>query len=76
MKNVLFRSALIISLVVFSLPCLGFNNPVPANDMKKGEQTGDEPGLVVLWTSADREVALKMVFMYTLNAKRNESRKA
>jgi hypothetical protein len=25
--------------------------------------------LVVLWTSGDREVALKMVFMYTLNCK-------
>lgn len=25
--------------------------------------------LVVLWTSGDREAALKMVFMYTLNAK-------
>lgn len=25
--------------------------------------------LVVLWTSGDREVALKMAFMYTLNAK-------
>lgn len=25
--------------------------------------------LVVLWTSADREVALNMVFMYTINAK-------
>ena len=25
--------------------------------------------LVVLWTSGDREVALKMTFMYTLNAK-------
>lgn len=28
--------------------------------------------LVVLWTSADREVALNMVFMYTLNAKKYE----
>ncbi len=28
-----------------------------------------EDMLVVLWTSGDREVALKMVFMYTLNAK-------
>ena len=27
--------------------------------------------LAVLWTSADREVALKMVFMYTKNAKKN-----
>lgn len=31
-----------------------------------------DPGkLVVLWTSGDRDVALKMVFMYTLNAKLN-----
>jgi hypothetical protein len=27
-----------------------------------------EKGLVVVWTSGDREVALKMVFMYTLNS--------
>ncbi len=27
--------------------------------------------LVVLWTSADREVALKMVFMYTYSAMKN-----
>lgn len=26
--------------------------------------------LVVLWTSGDREVALKMVFMYTINSKK------
>lgn len=36
----------------------------------------DNPGipekLVVLWTSGDREVALKMVFMYTLNSKIRE----
>lgn len=31
---------------------------------------GKEPDeLYVLWTSADREVALKMVFMYTLNSR-------
>lgn len=30
----------------------------------------NEPGeLYVLWTSGDREVALKMVFMYTINSK-------
>jgi len=29
----------------------------------------DKKALVVLWTSGDREVTLKMVFMYTLNAK-------
>lgn len=27
--------------------------------------------LVLLWTSSDRDVALKMVFMYTYNAKKN-----
>ena len=31
------------------------------------EQT---PNLAIVWTSGDRDVALKMVFMYTLNAKR------
>ena len=31
--------------------------------------SADKESLVVLWTSGDREVALKMVFMYTLNAK-------
>ncbi len=31
----------------------------------------EEPSkLMVLWTSGDREVALKMVFMYTFNAKK------
>jgi hypothetical protein len=29
----------------------------------------EKKSLAVLWTSGDREVALKMVFMYTLNAK-------
>lgn len=28
--------------------------------------------LVILWSSGDREVALKMVFMYTFNAKQRE----
>ena len=31
--------------------------------------SNDRKSLVVLWTSGDREVALKMVFMYTLNSK-------
>lgn len=32
------------------------------------EDTKDK--LIVLWTSGDKEVALNMVFMYTLNAKK------
>ena len=35
--------------------------------MKEESATPSE--LVVLWTSGDREVASKMVFMYTLNSK-------
>ena len=31
--------------------------------------SAEKKSLVVLWTSGDREVALKMVFMYTLNAR-------
>ncbi len=31
--------------------------------------TEKKDSLVVIWTSGDRELALKMVFMYTLNAK-------
>jgi hypothetical protein len=34
------------------------------------EKSGQQDTLVVLWSSGDREVAIKMVFMYTLNAKR------
>jgi hypothetical protein len=35
-----------------------------------GEKKPRPDQLVVLWTSCDREVALKMAFMYTLNSKR------
>ncbi len=34
------------------------------------EPTVESSRLAVLWTSGDRDVALKMVFMYTLNAKK------
>jgi hypothetical protein len=37
----------------------------------KATQADDEPSkLLVVWTSGDREVALKMVYMYTFNAKK------
>jgi len=40
---------------------------------KAMEDQQEEPSkLVVLWTSGDRETALKMVFMYTLNAQKQE----
>jgi hypothetical protein len=36
------------------------------------EKSVTPDALVVLWSSGDREVATKMVFMYTLNAKRRD----
>ena len=34
------------------------------------DQLKNEEKLVVVWTSGDRDVALKMVYMYTYNAKK------
>ena len=40
---------------------------------KEGGAVKEKPNsLVVLWTTGDRDVALSMVFMYTLNAKLKE----
>jgi hypothetical protein len=36
----------------------------------KGKKSSKPDELVVLWTSGDREVALKMAFMYTYNSTR------
>lgn len=33
-------------------------------------EMSDKSRLIVIWTSGDREVALKMVFMYTLNSRK------
>ena len=39
-------------------------------EQKRADAANGTPEeLVVLWTSGDREVALKMVFMYTFNSK-------
>lgn len=39
--------------------------------MKEYEESDRQEKLAVLWASPDREVALKMVFMYTRNSKKN-----
>lgn len=35
-------------------------------------KSSNKEKLLVVWTSGDRDVALKMVFMYTRNAKKND----
>ena len=43
------------------------------NILKAEAAEKNEPAkLMVLWTSGDRDVALKMVFMYTYNAKKSD----
>jgi hypothetical protein len=39
-------------------------------ELSQGNKLSKPDELVVLWTSGDREVALKMAFMYTFNCKR------
>ena len=41
-----------------------------AESIVVSEQDAETTKLGIIWTSGDREVALKMVFMYTFNAKR------
>ena len=64
-----------LKLCLLGLLCLGLlvrasTTTTPSNP---DNSVSNEPSkLVVVWTSGDREVALKMVYMYTYNAKKNE----
>lgn len=68
MKNRIF--ILMLMLVGFSLG-LSANEPVVKTEDQM-EEIPDSEKLVILWTSGDKEVAEKMVFMYTINSKRFE----
>ncbi len=58
---------LVIGLILFNMQNTNAQNtPKP-----KVENQVDSDKLVVVWTSGDKEVAVKMVYMYTYNAKRN-----
>ncbi len=41
-----------------------------ASSAKEGKDTSETSKLAVVWTSGDKDVAIKMVFMYTYNAKK------
>jgi hypothetical protein len=68
------KSKVLISyfLLFVCLCILSQKNLEAQEEEKSTEKTELDAGekLVVLWTNGDREVALKMIFMYTLNAKR------
>lgn len=62
------RDIIIVSLVCAAVFAAG---AIARQPVASGQEASAEPSkLAVLWTSGDRDVALKMVFMYTLNAKR------
>jgi hypothetical protein len=65
--------AIVAASLALSWPFLfGFDRPSPEESdgglLEASEQATSR--LAVLWTSADRDVALKTAFLYTLNAKR------
>lgn len=70
--NLIFTRVILISVIfagIFFL--IGFSQkeePEPITSAT--EETMENQELVVLWTSGDPEVASKMLFMYTYNAKK------
>lgn len=60
-----------LALVLLGISNAGFAQIPSSLEPAEEEVTKASEKLVVLWTSGDREVALKMVFMYTYNAKAN-----
>ena len=60
------------TLVIVALLCGAsfFTGSLVQRTAQAGSVEAQRSRLGVLWTSGDRDVALKMVFMYTLNAKR------
>ena len=63
---------MVISLLL-SLPTAKAERVFPENYPKTDTtEIANKDKLVVVWTSGDKEVAMKMVFMYTFNAKKYE----
>jgi hypothetical protein len=61
------KQALIVSCIAAAILLGAGLSPLYAQEKKAVEPSK----LLVVWTSADREVANNMVFMYTFNAKKN-----
>ena len=62
-------SIILISIAIATAFFAGsiYNQPTLAAEEVQDQEA---PKLAIVWTSGDRDVALKMVFMYALNAKR------
>jgi len=63
-------NVLLVSLMIVAAFVIGGILQQPALAAEEAQEQG--PDIAIIWTSGDREVALNMVFMYALNAKRRE----
>ena len=69
------HAQLILAGIVFGLFLQGgmlMAQTVENSNSNNSAMLTEDEKLVILWTSGDRDVALKMVFMYTYNAKKND----
>ncbi len=60
-----------LTLIFLLMSTTNFSQDMNNTESDNVENIANEEKLVVVWTSGDRDVALKMVFMYTYNAKKN-----
>lgn len=65
-----FLIAFAFGTLFITVPGMAQTNITPSNTEPVVTPANEK--LVILWTSGDREVALKMVFMYIYNAKINK----
>lgn len=68
-KKLLF--SIIVSIFLTLIISKDMSASQVADTLQDGKQISEKEKLVVVWTSGDKEVATKMVFMYTFNAKKN-----
>ena len=70
MKSYKIFALILIILMAFSVTVILADDSAKTNtDQEKvKKEIKEEDKLVVIWSSGDREVALKMVFMYTYNS--------
>jgi len=62
---------LMIVSVIFFVSCRAHNNKKDAISDTEMQLKGDTSALVIIWTSADKEVAMKTALAYPLNSKLN-----
>ncbi len=66
------KNSFLLSLIFIIMASSNFAQEIPSTMKNESEPTFDNSEkLVVVWTSGDKDVAIKMVYMYTYNAAKN-----